>query len=256
VLQAHIIAQVLSQKRHKVEAGWAPWTLGFREPATAWVRAVLHGELGRWDALLKDRTRREQEIARLRGARGRPVAGTEKMRETLRPEAVAGAIALMIDIEAGAFGAEDAHQLEFEWLQDAILAEMKLSAEDERSYPTGRELALEMARIAREAPRPATQALLTRLSDPELRGLANEAQVLYEYLRRPETWQDAVMPRHYFLGYLRSQVLSPTGREVAQKLRKAVGWTRPPRTPLGRAFEQLAKDAGQPASSTTPQRTL
>jgi hypothetical protein len=178
------------------------------------------------------------------------------MRVLLQPAAVAAVVQVLIEIELGTVRPEATQRLDYEWIRDGVIAELRPTREDEPSYPSGQEMVVEAVRLVREAPHAALRKLVETLPDRWLRIYANEAQILYEIMRRPPTLEqsvtleESVMPRSFLVGYLRSQIMSPTGREVTRKLRKALGWKRPPRTPIGRVIEQLAQ-AAQPRPSTT-----
>jgi hypothetical protein len=116
-----------------------------------------------------------------------------------------------------------------------------------------RAIEAEVKQISHEGTRVPTIELIRTLSEALLRAFANEAQLLYELIRKPLTLEDYVMPRPFFIGYLRSYVVSPTGRQLARKLRRAMGWKKPPYTPIARVFEQLASD--QAAKPTPPPRS-
>jgi hypothetical protein len=262
VLQARTIAHVLKTRPRRTlgDAGWATWVLGFPQPDAEWVRDLLLAEVRAGLRVSAREYRRYQRgdarSVLARAGRRRPLVGTEAMRSVVPPESLPGVFQMMLEVRLGLLGGRQYGEPEWLKFQDAGLALVAPELLHEPDVPSWEEVRAGMTRLSGEINDRAVIRALKGLEPAWLRALTNEAQLLFELgAESLGLSPDLVMSRDYFLRYFKARRLdSKASRELVNSL-KQLGWTRPPRSPLRRAFDQLAQQAGEPASSTSPQRT-
>jgi hypothetical protein len=259
VLQARLLVRLLRHNRSLVEAGWVLWVLGFREPTTEWSRKLLVGELQAGLAASRREYGRDRKGIKAtvfsRAAGKRPLKGTERMRRVIAPEAVGTVFRMLAEMQLGVLPKGQYGEREWSWFQDAVLAEVLPDLLDTPGTPGWQEVEAGITRLSKSQNTPSVIQALMHVDEAWLRALMNEAQLLWELIVQPSLAEPGVIPRDDFLRYFKFAYVNPETRPAARELRQAMGWTRPPESPLRRAHEEAMAARQKETASPTASRS-
>jgi hypothetical protein len=219
-----------SRKPKLADVGWALWTLGY--PVTDFARELLLDEL-----------KEEEEASRLEHERylkktgeslferPEPRIGMPGMRNVVRPDAMPKVARMLVELELGILADQEYEPQDWELLQEAVISEMHPELLDHPELPTPEEVEAGLRQQSSRQPLGRTIKALEEVDKRRLCKTRNEAQALHELLGG----SNEVMSRRGFVHYFKLRHVDPESAKRLAHLPKAMGWSRTPLSPLGRA---------------------
>jgi hypothetical protein len=236
--QALALHTALRLQRNLDDAAWTVWLFGF--PLTGYVRELL---LEEW----REDERSLREMVRLHsGKRGR-VAIDRAIRRARRAELgpLAGILPNHVmtvyrmfaemqygELRPGVYTADD-----WERFRDAVSAEAPPGIIDENE-PVAL-IEADAVSASRHMPLRSLIAALKRASDDELCMCRNELQELQRIAAQSVAQATGPITRVAFRAYFGQRLVDPNTAAVVIQLFQALGWTRPPASPLERLAATL-----------------
>jgi len=238
-VQALVMARALREKRNLDDAAWTAWVIGF--PLTRYVRELLLEELRLTARGFREEHRRlvrdDQRSALIRAARGR-IPGLERMRQVLRPESLTVALRIVAEQQLGILDVNRYTEDDWRRLQDAVVTELMPAVDGDPALPDPAQIARGYQELSDKQSLSKLAAALKKIEARFLEIIRNEAQALHERLAQTLGVEPGLIAREEFLRYFASRYLNPPPREQMTAFLKALGWHRPPDSPLVRMWRQ------------------
>ena len=221
--QSWALADLLRRRRNLTEAGWGVWMWGF--PVTDWAR----------DLLVRELTRERRAAARVKR-----MVGSDQIGVPYR-------LGLEASFSLGTLQSTDYTEDQWDDLQAELIEELWPKRGQRTDDPTPRQVAANLAELARHINLPRAIAELKALSKAKLEQYRNEAQWLFEQQHSLVEGR-ALMPRDEFVRFFQARHLVPGQGAAFEKQMLEHEITHSPDTLFRREWNTLVAPHLPPSS--------
>jgi hypothetical protein len=248
VLQARILAQRLARpkKRNLKEAGWDLWVLGF--PLTEYVRDLLvetlEEQLRFSKRLKKDPSFLERELRKRRGA-----AARHPIFRLIRPEGFGRVVQMSAEAQLGLLAPTGWTMDDWALSHDFTVATWFPEYDGDADLARPEEMHEDLMTFSHELNLPTVIEAVKKADAGWLEAIRNELQWFVEVIAERAGQADVLIDRYDFLTYFKQVFVRSEGYKNAQVIRRALGWTTPPPSPLDRWVTAMGGGPTPPVST-------